>query len=72
MALRQVESGVGGETQSVERAVVPSERHIFLPAGFQPGWIYELLYTAKDPLVHGLAMSRCAISSASRNTTVRR
>ncbi len=49
-----VESGVGGETQSAERAVVPSDRHIFLPAGFQPGWIYELVYTAKDPLVHGL------------------
>ena len=48
------ESGVGGETQSVERAVVPSARHIHLPAGFQPGWIYELVYTAKDPLVHGL------------------
>ena len=48
------EAGIGGETQSVERAVVPSERHIFLPAGFQPGWIYELVYTAKDPLVHGL------------------
>ncbi len=48
------ESGVGGETQSVERAVVPSPRHIHLPAGFQPGWIYELVYTAQDPLVHGL------------------
>src|SRR5690242_17420369 len=46
--------GVGGETQTVERAVVPSDRHIHLPAGFQPGWIYELVYTAKDPLVHGL------------------
>jgi Alpha/beta hydrolase domain len=46
--------GVGGETQTVERAVVPSDRHIFLPTGFQPGWIYELVYTAKDPLVHGL------------------
>jgi len=31
-----------------------AERHIFLPAGFQLGWIYELVYTAKDPLVHGL------------------
>jgi hypothetical protein len=48
------ESAVGGETQSVERAVVPSARHIHLPAGFQPGWIYELVYTAKNPLVHGL------------------
>ena len=50
----RAEFGVGGETQSVERAVVPSTRHIFLPAGFEPGWIYELLYTARDPLVHGL------------------
>ncbi len=49
-----VEFGAGGETQSVERAVVPSARHIHVPAGFQPGWIYELVYTAKDPLVHGL------------------
>jgi alpha/beta hydrolase family protein len=48
------ESGVGGETQSMEHAVVPSARHIYLPAGFQPGWIYELVYTACDPLVHGL------------------
>jgi hypothetical protein len=48
------ESGVGGETQSNEHAEVPSARHIHLPAGFQPGWIYELAYTAKDPLVHGL------------------
>ena len=46
--------GVGGETQTMERAVVPSDRHIYLAAGFEPGWIYELLYTAKDPLVHGL------------------
>ncbi|MEJ0019442.1 MAG: alpha/beta hydrolase domain-containing protein [Acetobacteraceae bacterium] len=49
-----VEAGVGGEMQSAERAVVPSDRHIFLPAGFRPGWIHELVYTAKDPLVHGL------------------
>jgi Alpha/beta hydrolase domain len=49
-----LQAGSGGETQSLEHAVVPSNRHIFLPAGFQPGWIYELVYTAKDPLVHGL------------------
>ncbi len=50
----RVEAGIGGETQSPERAVVPSDRHIHLPAGFQPGWIYELLYTARDPKVMGL------------------
>jgi Alpha/beta hydrolase domain len=49
-----LQAGSGGETQSLEHAVVPSDRHIFLPAGFRPGWIYELVYTAKDPLVHGL------------------
>ena len=30
----RVETGSGGETQSLEHAVVPSVRHIFLPAGF--------------------------------------
>lgn len=49
-----VESGAGGETQTPERAVVPSDRHVHLPSGFQPGWIYELLYTARDPKVMGL------------------
>jgi hypothetical protein len=49
-----LQSGSGGETQSLEHAVVSSDRHIFLPSGFRPGWIYELVYTAKDPLVHGL------------------
>ena len=49
-----VEAGSGGETQTPERAIIPSDRHIYLPAAFQPGWIYELVYTAKNPLVHGL------------------
>ncbi len=49
-----LQAGSGGETQSLEHAVVPSDRHIYQPAGFRPGWIYELIYTAKDPLVHGL------------------
>ena len=31
-----------------------SARHIYLTTGFQPGWIYELVYTARDPLVLGL------------------
>ncbi len=48
------ESGSGGETQVPERALIPSASHIHLPAGFQPGWIYELIYTARDPKVMGL------------------
>ena len=47
-------TGMGAETKIPERAIVPSDWHIFYPAGFQPGWIYELLYTAKDPKVMGL------------------
>jgi hypothetical protein len=35
----------------------PSDRKICLPAGFQPGHQYELLYRAKDPLVLGLGMA---------------
>lgn len=32
----------------------PSDTQICLPAGFQPGRLYELIYRAKDPLVMGL------------------
>ena len=51
-AVEQV--GLGAETKVPERALVPSDWHIHYPAGFQPGWIYELLYTARDPKVMGL------------------
>ena len=46
--------GMGAETKVPERAVAPSDWHIHYPAGFHPGWIYELIYTAKDPKVMGL------------------
>jgi len=36
---------------------VPSTWHCYLPAGFRPGWIYELIYTAKNPLVMGLGFT---------------
>lgn len=35
-------------------AVLPSDQFITMPDGFQPGWIYELVYTGRDPLVMGL------------------
>ena len=35
----------------------PSSRHCYLPAGFRPGWIYELIYTAKNPPVLGLGLT---------------
>ena len=36
---------------------VPSAGHICLRNGFDPGLIYELVYTAKDPLVLGVGMA---------------
>src|SRR5438477_1832580 len=50
----RLEAGVGLDNQGSERALVPSDQHIHLPHGFEPGWIYELVYTGKDPLVLGL------------------
>ena len=53
-AFARVETGEGLDAQGLQRAIVPSHTHIYLPAGFEPGWIYELVYTARDPLVLGL------------------
>ena len=50
----RVEGGQGLDAQGSETAVVPSDINIHLPHGFEPGWIYELVYTARDPRVHGL------------------
>lgn len=36
---------------------VPSTSHCYLPEGFRPGWIYELVYTAIDPPVLGLGFT---------------
>ena len=36
---------------------VPSSGHCYLPSGFCPGWIYELIYHAKDPIVMGLGFT---------------
>ena len=50
----RVEGGRGLDAQGSESALVPSDTHIHIPKSFEPGWIYELVYTAKDPRVHGL------------------
>ena len=48
------EGGIGKDFQGLETALVPSHRHIHLPESFETGWIYELIYTASDPLIMGL------------------
>ncbi len=47
-------TGSAAEAAGVEQALLPSDRFIHYPAGFQPGSIYELTYTARDPKVLGL------------------
>lgn len=50
------ERGTGLDGQSVETALIPSACHIHMPGGFECGWIHELVYTARDPLVLGLGL----------------
>ncbi|MDP7412746.1 MAG: alpha/beta hydrolase domain-containing protein [SAR202 cluster bacterium] len=38
-------------------SVVDSAADCYLPEGFKPGWIYELVYEAKNPLVLGLGFT---------------
>ena len=33
---------------------VPDPTHLYLEEGFRPGWLYDLVYTARDPRVSGL------------------
>ncbi len=40
-----------GDVQGGEQVLIPSASHIYLPEGFQQGWIYELTYDATRPLV---------------------
>ena len=50
----RVEGGLGMDFQGSESALIASDTHIHMPTGFGPGWIYELIYTARDPLIMGL------------------
>ncbi len=48
------EGGAGLDGVSKQTAIVPSNSNIYLPGSFEPGYIYELIYTARDPLILGL------------------
>src|SRR6516225_4958598 len=50
----RIEGGTGLDNQGAVQAVIASDSHIQIPGGFEPGWIYELVYTGRDPLVSGL------------------
>jgi hypothetical protein len=40
-----------------EGSVVPDPTSLYLEEGFRPGWIYDLVYTARDPRVAGLGLA---------------
>ncbi len=46
-------SASGMDAQGSESALVESDCHLHLYEGFEPGWIYEFLYTACDPRPYG-------------------
>jgi hypothetical protein len=37
--------------------LIPDPRHLYVKDGFEPGWLYDLVYTAKDPRVTGLGLA---------------
>ena len=37
--------------------VVPSDRHVYMKQGFEPGKIYEIVYVAQDPVVVGTGLA---------------
>ncbi len=43
--------------QRIDGKLTPSNRHIHLNGGFQPGKIYEYVYVVKDPVVAGLGFA---------------
>ena len=50
----RVETGMGLDFQGTEQAIIESDTHIHMQADSEPGWIYELVYEGRDPLVLGL------------------
>jgi hypothetical protein len=55
----RTEGDTGLDNQGAVQAVIPSDSHIHIPGGFEPGWIYELVYIGRDPLV--LALGHAAV-----------
>jgi len=53
-AFARIESGMGLDMQGAEQALIPSDTHLYIKDGFEPGWIYEIVYIGRDPLVMGL------------------
>lgn len=53
-AFARLERGGAVDNKKTDTAIIPSHSNLYLRDGFEPGWIYELIYEAQDPLVLGL------------------
>lgn len=40
-----------------EGRLIPDATHVYVKAGLRPGWLYDLVYTAKEPRVTGLGLT---------------
>ena len=40
-----------------EGKFIPDATHVYVKAGLRPGWLYDLVYTAKEPRVTGLGLT---------------
>lgn len=40
-----------------EGKMIPNPTSLYVKEGFKPGWLYELVYTARDPRVSGLGLA---------------
>ena len=45
------------DSRTGRETIKPSSEELYLPSGFKPGHIYELIYPAKNPLVLGLGFA---------------
>ena len=50
----RIQTGLGLDGQGAEVGLVADDSTIHMPGGFEPGFIYEIIYQARDPLVLGL------------------
>jgi len=40
-----------------ESKLIPDPTHLYVKEGFRPGWLYDLVYTAKGPRITGLGLA---------------
>jgi hypothetical protein len=50
----RIQTGAGLDGQGAEEGLVVDNTSIHMPGGFEPGFIYEIIYQSQDPLVLGL------------------